>query len=204
MRSAHARNSSRPRPGSWPARPHDAGLLFGLLLLVAGCSSREVARTPAADSTASLAAIDQPARLTRAMEISPRTGWIGTEFQLAVGDPVQLHATGRVRAEAAHEGWVSEPTGPEGWTASRMEWFDESEDHVRVASAPRMALLARIGAGEPVSVIASPVLVANAPGELMLCVNDVPAKAPQASGSFHVEIEGPRRALPDSLATVNP
>lgn len=204
MRSAHARKILRPVPTSWPARSRAAGMLLALLLTFAGCSRGEAPPESATDSTASLAVVEEPARLTRRIEVSPRSGWVGTHFVLATGDTIRLHATGSVRAEAAHEGWVSEPSGPEGWPASRMEWFAESEDHLRVAAAPRMALLARIGAGEPASVVASPVLVAGAPGELMLCVNDVPAKASQASGSFHVEIEGPRRALPDSLAAVTP
>ena len=154
--------------------------------------SERAAMLARADALGSLAISENAGlRARRSIRIAPTEGWVTTPISVARGDTVELAATGLVRAEAAHAGWVSEPCGPAGWQRSRMDWLAETGVTPIVAAAPRMALLARAGQGAVRVVGSHSTLVADQAGLIALCINDVPAQAQLAAGSFQVEIESP-------------
>lgn len=157
-------------------------------------SARQLADRYGAGAEASFDSAFVGSRLTQDVAVGADRGWVPTTFLLAPGDTVWLEATGTVRAEAAHEGWVSDPHGPAGWPSGAVAWQEERGDLLD-PGAPRMALLARVGAARGVPTGERIALQGLGPGRLFLGVNEAPARARMASGSFHVRVTAPARCI---------
>jgi hypothetical protein len=133
-------------------------------------------------------------RHAASVTVAGRDGWAACPIDLAVGDTLILEPAGEVRAEAGRDGWISEPCGPKGWSAKSMGWWEDGSGGLLATRHPRMALVARVGAGSPFAVPGRLIVVTDVAGPLRLAVNDVPARAREGSGSFTVRIEAPMSA----------
>lgn len=188
------------RAVSWaPALSREAGKAVASAMQKSDQATREqlaplVERYGEGGRSGFMAASGQ-SRSRRTVVVSVAGGWVASGFEVQTGDTLGLEPTGSVRAEARHQGWVSEPCGPAGWPAQSMEWLEGGTTRLPLASSPRMALIGRIGNERPFAVSRSIFLVAAQSGQLAFAVNEFPDKVALAQGHFAVGIEAPMRAL---------
>lgn len=135
--------------------------------------------------------------------------------------PIPAHAQpASVRVDAAHEGWADagidlragekvtlSPSGSAGWEAgvqSGPEGVPGVSCPLIVPSAPIGALVARIGAGDPVPVASTATL--SGPGRLSLLYNDCPGQYFDNVGGFDVGVQVivPAVSTPAAIPDVAP